>query len=484
MSNENLTKLMISKWRTNPIIKNMKEAEKYYEVENIKIEEKSRNYKDSNGRVIINSTMSNAKIPSGFLRQSVNQKVSYGFGKPFVYSIDKIDDSVSDSVIEEYEKEWRNFITPQLRKEIKSLARETINNGIGFVFPSIDAETGMLEIINLPSKTLYPKWTNNQHRKLDALVRDYTEDVYDMENNEVKTVNRVEFWDSETCEKYIADGNDLTPDTNDNGEYITSHLVSIDGSNIGWGRVPFMWLKSSDDEMPLLKLIKRYIDEYDYLNSKSADSLIDDIDAIIVLKGLSSEIKDLQEARELLSKFKITSVDEGGDVSFLQTNANITAIQEKLDQYKADIKEFSCTVNTQDIEFGSNPSGVALKSAYQDLDIYMNDIETEFELFIEQLKYFFDKWQVMLGNFREEDLTKIKITVSLDRDMMINETELIDNTAKLSGLVSQETLDNYNPAVESHDIERERRENEEENITKKETTEQYNFGDIEDETEL
>ena len=45
---------------------------------------------------------------------------------------------------------------------------------------------------------------------------------------------------------------------------------------------------------------------------------------------------------------------------------------------------------------------------------------------------------------------------------MINETELIENTAKLSGLVSQETLDNYNPAVDSHDIERERRENEEE----------------------
>src|SRR5690606_10588092 len=141
---------------------------------------------------------------------------------------------------------------------------------------------------------------------------------------------------------------------------------------------PFIFLKSSDDEMPLLKLIKSYIDGYDELNSKSVDSLIDDIEPIMVLKGMSAELHDLTEAQELLNQLKITAVEDNGDVSYLQAKIDIEKVQKKLENIKKDIKEFSCTVNTQDIQLGSNPSGIALKAAYQDLDIYMNDIETEF----------------------------------------------------------------------------------------------------------
>ena len=187
---------------------------------------------------------------------------------------------------------------------------------------------------------------------------------------------------------------------------------------------------------------------------------------------MSAEIHDLQEARELLNSLKLAAVDDDGDVKYLQSNISIDNVQKKLESIKKDIKEFSCTVNTQDIQFGSNPSGVALKAAYQDLDIYMNELETEFELFMQQLKYFFDKYQVFKGNFTEQELAQLDITVTLDRDMMMNETELIENTAKLSGLVSQETLDGYNPAVENHEIEQERRENE------KEDDNPYNFGEF------
>ena len=245
--------------------------------------------------------------------------------------------------------------------------------------------------------------------------------------------------------------------------------------------MPFIALKSSDDEMPLLKLIKSYIDAYDTLNSNSVDTLVDDTKAIIVLRGLSADIKDLIEAKQFLSTLGITSVDEQGDVSYLQANINIDNVQKKLENLKKDIKEFSCTVNTQDIQLGNNPSGVALKASYQDLDTYMNDLETEFELFMQQFKYFFDKWLVFKKEFTDNELAQTDITVTLDRDMMMNETELIENTAKLSGLVSQETLDNYNPAVETHQIEQERREQEEENKSNKENP--YPFGEIPPEIE-
>ena len=466
MNNEKLTQLLLEQYRNSPVINDMKEADKYYRCENTNINTKKRGYENpKTGKFEELKNSSNEKIASGFLRQSVNQKVAYGFGKPFVISIDCDDDDLK----KKYSEAWDIFVTPYIRKQIKNIAKEAINNGIGWAFVYIDENTTDLKLINVKSETIYPKWTDGNHESLEAVVRDYIDKVYTDEG--VKEINRVEFWNSEIAQKYIASGLDLTKD----GEEI-KHL-----DQVSWDKVPFIALKSSDDEMPLLKLIKSYIDAYDTLNSNSVDTLVDDTKAIIVLRGLSADIKDLIEAKQFLSTLGITSVDEQGDVSYLQANINIDNVQKKLENLKKDIKEFSCTVNTQDIQLGNNPSGVALKASYQDLDTYMNDLETEFELFMQQFKYFFDKWLVFKKEFTDNELAQTDITVTLDRDMMMNETELIENTAKLSGLVSQETLDNYNPAVETHQIEQERREQEEENKSNKENP--YPFGEIPPEIE-
>lgn len=462
MDNQKLTQLILEQWRPSPIIKDMREADKYYRCENTAISQKKRGYTNPKTKEFEQiNTVSNEKLFSGFIRQSVNQKVAYGFGKPFVLSVNGEDDELKDR----YTTEWNNFITPYFRKQLKSIAREAINNGIGWGFVYIDPNDELLKVDNYKSETLYPKWIDDSHKNFDALVRDYIEQEYT--DNGIQNVNKVELWTENEVEKYIANGLELEPDGDEN---ISTHL----NNQQGWGRIPFIFLKSSDDEMPLLKLIKSYIDGYDELNSKSVDSLIDDIEPVVLFKGISAEIHDLTEAKELFYTLKSASVEEQGDVNFLQAKIDIDNVQKKLENIKKDIKEFSCTVNTQDIQFGSNPSGIALKAAYQDLDIYMNDIETEFELFMQQLKYFFDKYQVFKGNFTEAELKQLDITVTLDRDMMLNETELIENTAKLSGLVSQETLDGYNPAVESHEIEQERRDNEEDERLEKSNP--YNFG--------
>jgi len=463
MDNTKLTQLLITEYRTSPMIADMLEADKYYHCDNTAINEKKRGYTNPKTKKFEEiSTLINEKIASGFLRQSVNQKVAYGFGKPFVLAVDCEDDKLKDR----YSQAWDNYITPFFRKQIKSIVLEAINKGKGWGFVYID-ENSDLKLIKTNAETIYPKWVDGNHDKFDAIVRDYIDKIYTDEG--VKNINKVEFWNSEIVDKYIANGNDLSLE----GEL--THLAN----NQSWNEIPFICLKSSEDEMPLLKLIKSYIDSYDELNSKSVDSLIDDIEPAIVFKNISSEIKDLTEAKILFYTLKACSVDNDGGIQLVQANINIDNVQKKLENLKKDIKEFSCTVNTQDIQLGNNPSGVALKASYQDLDTYMNDLETEFELFMQRFKIFFDKWLVFKGEFTENELVETDITITLDRDMMMNETELIENTAKLSGLVSQETLDNYNPAVETHEIEQERREQEKENDNP------YKFGElIEEEPEV
>lgn len=472
---DKLVKLMLDKWRSSKTIETMKTANKYYSVDNEQIDQKTRAYKDAAGNLVENDTLSNVKIPSGFLRMSVDQKVDYAFGKPFIINTRLKDDSVSEDTKKEYQKSWEEFNSPKNREQIKEIAKNAVNCGIGWCYPEVSDN---FRVVSIEPDTVYPRWTDRTHSELLAIVRDYVEESYTETN--IDLVNNVEYWDTNSVTKYKCNTktSELTLEGTPTNHLIYSAPIKQEQEDqqeqgIGWGKVPFIPLKSARDEAPLLKLIKKYIDAYDELNSKSVDSLIDDVDPVLVFEGISGDIKDLTEARIALKHLRIASVEVGGKAYYLQVNPNITATQEKLEHLEKDIKNFSSTVNTQDIELGSNPSGVALKAAYQDLDIYVNKLETQFEVFIENLKYFFDKWLVAQGKFTEQEVNGIEVIVTLDRDMMINESELIDNTSKLSSLVSQETLDSYNPAVESHEIEQERREQEEE--TKKNNDDLYNF---------
>ena len=148
MDNQKLTQLILEQWRPSPIIKDMREADKYYRGENTAISQKKRGYTNPKTKKFEQiNTVSNEKLFSGFIRQSVNQKVAYGFGKPFVLSVDKLDESVSDDLKDRYATEWDNFVTPYFRKQLKSIAREAINNGIGWGFVYIDPEDELLKVL-------------------------------------------------------------------------------------------------------------------------------------------------------------------------------------------------------------------------------------------------------------------------------------------------------------------------------------------------
>lgn len=478
MPNKELIQTILKKWRNSPTIKDMKTANRYYAVENEHIHHKNRNYVDADGNIQENKYLSNVKIPSAFLRMSVDQKVDYAFGKPFLVNVKKKEDVISDELKDLYQKEWNNFISPINREEIKDIAKNAVNCGIGWCYPVI-TQNGEFRVSSIESDTVYPRWTDKTHTELISVVRDYFEDIY--KTDKISSSNRVEYWDKEVVEKYTCKDMILTEESEPTTHFLIDNIehgnVYTEAADVkqSWGKVPFIALKSCRDEKPLLKIIKSQIDSYDELQSKSVDGLIDDIDPVLLLKGMSAEIKDLAEARYLIKNLRIASVESDGDARYIQVNPDISATQTKLENLEKDIKEFSCTVSTQDIEFGSNPSGIALKAAYQDLDIFINKLETQFEVFMQNLKYFFDTNLIIQGKFTEEELANLDITVTLDRDMMINETELIENTSKLSGLVSQETLDNYNPAVESHEIEQERRDKEKEDQENKDTNDLFNF---------
>ena len=476
-TNKDVTRNILNEWRDSQPIKDMQQAEMYYKVQNTEIDKKTRSYKDEAGKIIENENLSNIKSKTAQYRKSVNQKLNYALARPFTISCDN----------DNYQKKWEEFLTDEIRAVIQRVGKNGINKGIGWAYPWIN-ELGNLEIIDIQPETLYPAWHDTAHTELDAMVRDYIMTVYEG-LNPVDT-HKVEFWDKTIVEKYIdysqgeGTNGDLVPDTN--GEFELSegeeeratiqqtHMKKQNGEGISWDRVPFIFFKGCQDELPLLNECRTDVDSYDMVKSKAIDSILDDIDAVLVVESMSPELGELSRARKMVQNSRIMVVDEGGKAHFEKVNADINAIAQELELIKKDVQDNTSTVDVTTIKLGTNPSGEAMKSFFEPLNTWCNGYEAEFRVFMKNLKYFFDKWlswQGGMGSF--EELQKIPVTFTLVRDIMTNESELLDNINKMADQLSQQTLDEKNPWVESHEKEQQRREDEEKERQEKEELYQF-----------
>lgn len=460
--NKDITRNILNEWRGSQKIQDMHDAELYSLVQNTSIDSKTRDYQDENGAIIQNTTLSNVKSKTAKYRKSLNQKFNFALAKPFVISCDN----------DKYKEEWENFLNEKHRKVIKRTGKSAINKGIGWIYPWIN-EKGELDIVDMTAETIYPAWADEAHTELDALVRDYS--VTEYNNTNPTDIQKVEFWDREIVEKYIDYGmgegsGDLEPDPGKEYELSEindvekpevireTHMKDRQGNGISWERVPFVFFKGNDDELPLLNECRSDVDAYDMLKSKSIDSLLDDIDAVLVVEDISPEMGELARARKLVQQSRIMVVDKGGNAHFEKVDANVTAISQELELIGKEIQDNTSTVDLTTIQLGTNPSGAAMRSFYESLNEWANGFEAEFSVLMENLKYFFDKWLAWkggLGTF--EELQKIDVTFALDRDMMIDETGIIDNLVKLQSELSQETRDELNPYVENHEKEEKRR---------------------------
>jgi SPP1 family phage portal protein len=443
----------------------MKTAQQYMIVKNTAIDGKKREYTDINGKKQENTLVENHRIPSAFLRKSVTQKINYAFAKPFEIYVENISDAPpeDDALKEEYLQHWNSFFTHANRKKVMQLVKSAIVNGIGWIYVNMDAYGKGLSLTNVRAETLYPQWEDEAHEHLGVIVRDYV--VSEYSGGKLEEVKRVEFWDANTVERYIDNKGELITDTLAEGlqelPLATAHMVrpvaNGESEALGWGRVPFVCFKSSDDELPLLNLIKENIDAYDKIHSKSTDGLSDNIDPLLVIEDVSPNLHRLQETRQMLKESRIVSLN--GKAYYVKSDVDMNSYESKLERFKKDIHEFSSTVDTQDIRFGNNPSGISLEMLYQDLDIYTNGLQTEFYTFLEKLKYFIDISLEFQGKGSVEQWSNYRIGGTINRDTKINEESKIETTVKLIQTgVSQETVDEYNPAVKSHEVEEQRRE--------------------------
>jgi len=436
MTDEQIVQQEIDDWLSSQDRKDMLDGERYYR-NGSDILRRMRKTIGKDGELVEAKNLANNKIVHGFLRKLVDQKAGYLLSKEM--SI-QTENTIYDALL-------TGIFDKGFKRLLKSLLKEAIKKGRGWLHVYYDEE-GRFRFKKLPAEEIIPLWKDTAHTELDAIIRIYEVDVYE---GSTKTINRkVEFWYDGGVKRYDAGPLDygitkLVPDV-ELGETSGHFVVDDKGEEkpMSWERIPFICFKYNEDELPLIALLKSQIDEYDQKKSDNSNNLEDLPNSVFVIKGYDGT--NLGEFRHNLSVLRAikVSAEENAGVETLNLEINTEAYKNHMDMTRNDIYEFGRGVDTQSDSFATAPSGEALKFLYADLDMDANDIENEFQAALEQLLWFVNTHiEKTTGN----DFSEETVNFLFNRDIVINESQVITDAKNSVGIISQQTIIASHPWV-------------------------------------
>lgn len=433
----------------------MLEGIKYYNNDS-KIDEKKR-YDHCGTDATVNDKLSNAKMHKNIMRKLTRQKVNTLLGKP--YSI-KTDDDNYKKLLEDV------YFTKFMYRKIYNTCKEAIKEGIHWLNAYYD-ENGELQFRRVPGNQVKVFWADREHTKIAQLIHYYEIAIY--EGDKSKTVTYADYYSPSGVihyvkedkgfvrdkERPVEEGNFtlMVPQTeeikNDDGEVIETTYKLDENGNIVfepqqmvWDRVPWIPLKYNQEETSLLKYIKSQQDSYETLLSAMVDIVIDIPNAIKYFKGYAGA--DLAELTANIAKYRAVLVDPDGDVGSLDTTFDGTTFGELLDRIRKDAYEDGGGVDMQSDKTGDK-SGVGLKFLYSDLDLDLNELKQEMDVFFEWLLWFIDYDIRAKGG---QDYSNVEVTFEYNKTNIVNESELISMINSSRDMIPDEILLPKHPFVD------------------------------------
>jgi len=447
LTKEELIKIFIDEFNVSKERKLMLDGERYYKVENDILNRKMIRYEDE--QPVVDETKTNNRLAHGFMKNLVDDKINYLLLKPFSMLCDD----------EKYLEAVQNTLGKRFQKRLAQLGTETSNKGIAWLHPYIDSE-GNFKTMKIPSEQCIPIWTDNDHEELQAFIRYYNVEVY--EGKDKRIVTKIEYHTRDGVEYYEKTGNgevilDAERYLDEKGTNILLPHFTINGEPGTWGRVPFIPFKNNDFELPDLQFVKTLIDNYDLTRSDVANSLQELKDFILALRGYGGE--NLSEFMRDLAYYKAVKLDadENAGLDKIEIPINVEAAQKHWEQLKRDIHDFGQGVDEDKDKIGNSPSGIALRFLYAGLDLKCNALEEWFKWGFDQLLYFVNKYHEITG----QPISDKEITIVFNRDIAINESQVIEDCQKSKGVISNKTIVANHPWVT--DVDAELKQIEEEN---------------------
>lgn len=426
----------IKEYRDSEVYKTMEIGKNYFFNKN-DIIHRERFYIDRKGEPVKTELLSNNKLAHPFMRKLVNQKVNYLLSKDFTIRGN-----------EQYVQQMNEYFNDRFRLTLVNTGKECIRCGIAWVQVYYNKE-GELKFKHIPSNEIIPFWHDSEHTELDAIIRIYEQEEYQVDKIEKRIYEIIEYYTPEGLWKYkrLKTGGNLITLSPLEGEghfkVVKDDETEVDAT---WNKVPFIAFKYNMEEVSLINWVKPLIDDYDKQTSDNSNNLADVPNSIKIVEGY--EDNDKEEFSKNLNIFRTVFVGEGGDVRSLNTDLDLAGADIHLNRLRKDIFEFGGGVDTVEKDL-RDVAGVALRFQYADLDMDCAEMAQQFRWSMRQLQWFVNQDLISKGVQIDETGSDF----IFNTDVIINETETINNLAVTKDSISQKTLLQNHPWVKNVDEE-------------------------------
>ena len=402
--------------------KMQEDGEAYYRQKNTAIMERRKLMGLEDGTTIEDPYKANHKLPSGYLKLLIEQKINYSINSKMT----------SDEDIDA-------ILGTQWKRDFEKAAREASKKGFGCW--QMYLKGNKVKYKKIPSEQIIPCYDSDDI--LTQVVRTYKK------NRDGKAVNVAEIWDNETYTIYEQETNQDWICTTPDKFHVTTNTsfggTITDSEESGWGVVPFVIFKNNEYLESDLNPIKPLIDIYDLIKSDFANNLDDFQDAWWVLRNYDGQ--GLNEFIKMQKQFRAVKVSDDGDARRETAEIPHESKMVFLNSIKDDIYTFGMGVDTSKIE--GNVTNVRIMAMYNNLDLKANSFEFEATKFIDDVITF---TKLAVG-VTQEDLDDIDTVIDYDRSMIINELEKSTLANTSIGSVSEYTRLSNDPRVDDVEFE-------------------------------
>lgn len=420
---ENLSyvEYLVQKFKSSETRRNMITGVEYYGGKH-DILKKVRTMIGENGNLEVVDNLPNNKRLDNQYRLAVKKKINYLMGKPPTYETGM--------------EEVKAILDDRFNRKLKYAIKDCLNCGIAFFYVYID-DNSKLAFKKLKPYECFPYWKDTEHTELEFLIRVYKQNDYingaEVENEyvEVYTVNDLK--------RYKVSGNTLI-------HIKTEHYITdLEENSYNWGLVPIIPFKYNEEEKPLINDVKSLQDGINELLSMFNDNMEENPrNSILVIKNYDGQ--KLDEFRKNLNAFGAVKVKNDGGVNTLHVEVNSSNYLSILSVLKNALIENAMSYDAKDDRLSGNPNQMNIQSMYSDIDIDSNGLETEFHASFELLNDFLEIY--IQSQYNKPLKLEDRVDITFNRDVLINESQVIQDIAQSKGIISNETLIKKHPYVE------------------------------------
>lgn len=413
----------IDRWKHSHKRKIMIVGERYYNGDHDILQRKREVIVEGGARMEDTNLPNNKLIDNQFAKM-VDQKTNYLLSKPITY----------ESEDSKYDELLAGIFNAKFQRILRNGGVDAFCGGGSWLYVYID-DKGKLQFQRFAPYEVLPFWKDSEHDELDCAVRVYQVEAY--EGKTLKTIEKVEVFKVDGIERYILESGKLIADVDNPSE----NYIKAGENEYNWERIPLVFFRTNAQEIPLIKKVKGLQDALNTMLSDLPNAMEENAggQSILVIKNYDGT--DLGEFRRNLATFKAVKVrtQDGADggLESLQVEVNAANYESVLKLLKKAIIENAMGYDAKDDRMGSNANQMNIKSMYSDIDLAAAEMEIEYQSSFVQLLELVNAYLSATG---KGDYSGKPVSITFNKDIIVNEAEVINALVSLGVKVSNETL--------------------------------------------